>query len=301
MKININFDRLENARKSMGADKATFALKKTNDGYERPSFKVELEEKGHVILTAEEVKEHVQFTAGLISAEGEPGTLHIYNPHHAELEDLEMRPAEKPKYHIAPCRTLLYMQDIGRYDRYVFTTKAKLKESNNLFKVVPWDKEKQKRGNEIEAMLLPCKNCLKQLDYRDYDTKNWKERNNFVKNFDLPEFFEYYDYVYISILPKFSHHNFPIGEYSEDWAKISNKKRELDNFICEQCRIDCSKDTGLVHVHHKDGNIGNNKPSNLSTLCLYCHSEQPFHNSLKKLNPKNYEKIINLRDKQLCV
>ena len=45
----------------------------------------------------------------------------------------------------------------------------------------------------------------------------------------------------------------------------------------------CLKDNkGFLHVHHKDGIKGNNKPSNLEVLCMLCHREKPFHQ-------KNYQ------------
>ena len=50
-------------------------------------------------------------------------------------------------------------------------------------------------------------------------------------------------------------------------------------------------------MHHRDGNRGSNKPSNLEVLCSLCHREKPFHQNMhiKKLE---IEKIHLLRREQ---
>jgi 5-methylcytosine-specific restriction endonuclease McrA len=40
---------------------------------------------------------------------------------------------------------------------------------------------------------------------------------------------------------------------------------------CERCGT-----TDRLHVHHRDGNITNNDPANLETLCVLCHNRHHF-------------------------
>jgi hypothetical protein len=45
------------------------------------------------------------------------------------------------------------------------------------------------------------------------------------------------------------------------------RSRKLRGSSCEACGY-----TLDLHAHHKDGNIANNAPENIQTLCTYCHN-----------------------------
>lgn len=49
-------------------------------------------------------------------------------------------------------------------------------------------------------------------------------------------------------------------------AQHHQRARQFKGEMCEECRT-----TERLHVHHMDGNITNNDPSNLKTLCASCH------------------------------
>jgi len=67
------------------------------------------------------------------------------------------------------------------------------------------------------------------------------------------------------------------GQYTKNWELVSWRFRESKGFICESCRVDLSKHSGLLHVHHMDHNKGNNDLGNLIALCELCHCERHFH------------------------
>ena len=51
----------------------------------------------------------------------------------------------------------------------------------------------------------------------------------------------------------------------------------------------------LLHVHHRDGNRGNNQRNNLQILCIDCHSRQPGHSRLGP-SPQQRRRLDSLRD-----
>ncbi len=65
--------------------------------------------------------------------------------------------------------------------------------------------------------------------------------------------------------------------YPKDWGKISAKFRELHNYTCKECGVDCSEHHFLIDVHHIDSDKSNCDYSNLQCLCKYHHSKQPQH------------------------
>ena len=62
--------------------------------------------------------------------------------------------------------------------------------------------------------------------------------------------------------------------YVKEWPKISEAKRELENYTCEQCGYQANNafDRRFIQVHHIDGNKLNNKKENLKCLCIRCHA-----------------------------
>ena len=61
------------------------------------------------------------------------------------------------------------------------------------------------------------------------------------------------------------------------WEKLSRWYRKERNWTCEECEVDLSQDTRLLHTHHILGR-GFNSPQHLKALCIACHSEVQGHN-----------------------
>lgn len=184
------------------------------------------------------------------------------------------------KFHVAYCNTLDNMQQQGKYDKYVVSTR-----SDGLFLLRLSDGH---RGSEVTTTqeLKVCINCLKRLNYKNYNNVSYSEQRQIYNDFSLEEFFSVKDgnYRFLGILPKKTDKNAPINDYTDDWTEVSNKYRQLVNWRCEACGKDCSKNHGDLHVHHKDGIKSNNQVYNLEALCTECHAKE--HPHMRGLNRK---------------
>lgn len=180
------------------------------------------------------------------------------------------------RYHLSDCSTLQSKRRSGRFNsRYVVTIRKDGKFLVNIKTERGWDK------NILKEMLL-CKNCwsiLLSSGYNNiYKNKDWNK-------FDIKHYFEKYDSK-INSLPVHSEKTMPINEYSNNQSNLSLIYRKNRNYKCENCRVDFSSDTKLLHLHHIDGDKSNNVSSNLIALCIVCHSKQPDHSHLS--SDKNY-------------
>ena len=135
------------------------------------------------------------------------------------------------------------------------------------------------------SKLLPCKLCVKALDYENYTNLPAKAQNDLIENFPIEELLETFKPIF-RCLPLYSSTSIPSANYSKDWSKISIKTREAAHWSCECCRVQLKQKIGkgLLHVHHKDRIRGNNRPSNLKVLCAECHKKQPFHEHMNLPN-----------------
>ena len=62
--------------------------------------------------------------------------------------------------------------------------------------------------------------------------------------------------------------------YHLEWETISRYLRELFNYHCARCGLDCrnaNSANSVLQVHHIDENPGNNDIDNLIPLCASCH------------------------------
>lgn len=275
MKLNIDFSGLERARQSIGAP---LGAKRE---FQRPekelsSIEVAFIESGFVLLSADDLKDNLVFVSGIPSIENQPVTLHIYQPH-SDADELQSEPcADGPRYHFYDCSKLEEMRRGGRFNRYVATARTK-----GSFAVQPKNKFTKKWEDEIEAKLLPCRHCLSALDYNNYQTLSNQSRTELVESFPIEEMLESLKPIF-RCLPLYSSSSMPAADYSSDWAKISLQTRGSSNWLCNCCGVKLEQKTGkgLLHVHHKDGIRGNNRPSNLRVLCAECHKNQPFHDHM---------------------
>ena len=290
MKFDVSFAGLENALRSIGGQKAEIGSLRDTKIFANP-IELKIIEQGSVVLSGEELVNQLSTVAGLLSIGETQITLHIYDPFEDE-ETLSLIPAPKPRYHLTECKTLKFMYESGRKNRYVSS-----RVENGHFKVRPYDKETRIRGDEMMASLHPCHYCLMELNHDGFaQLKSRNDRENAKINFSLSQFFEDYKSVF-RCLPLYTPETFPMGNYTNDWARISRETRKLANWICACCGVNCTENTGLLHVHHMDGNRGNNKPSNLEVLCVACHKAQPLHGKMQ-YKPAEKLKLENLRTSQ---
>jgi hypothetical protein len=213
---------------------------------------------------------------GVLERKSEQITLHILEPYFKDKESLEQIPALDPKFHVSPdCTTLEHMLNIGRYDRYVPSERH-----DGYFPVRPYDRVTDTRGEEMSAVLLPCMHCLREINYKGFNSKSPVGKKSVVEKFNIEEFFDEYKPIF-RCRPLYTSDTLPHGGYTSDWADISSKHRALHDWTCSCCGVNCGETRGLLHVHHRDGNRGNNRPYNLIVLCLPCHKSQPLHGRMR--------------------
>lgn len=218
----------------------------------------------------------------LLTYKGEQIVLYIKDTRSSRWV-LENQPEKSRRFHIAECGTLEAMRQAGRFERFVGYNKM-----NGMFKVDWFDEETGEKG-ETEAALKVCKNCLKTLDYRGYASQSGalllptKHRQSKAENwatFSMSEFFMDYSTFFTS-KPSRTDETAQIDRYVQEWAKISEIRREQANWTCEACNVNLQTAPNLLHVHHRNGVKTDNGRRNLQVLCGQCHSEQPMHQHMK--------------------
>ena len=180
------------------------------------------------------------------------------------------------KFHVADCDTLQNMRQSGRSERYVVATRT-----DGMF-IVNTFEEDRVIERDAEHRLFVCRNCLKRLNYKNYDTARYIERTRICESFDLREFFEVYP-SQIKREPTHTDTTAPLNHYTEDWPQVSLRHREQKDWRCERCCIDfgAPERRQLLHVHHINGIRHDNSAGNLRVLCIDCHSEEPLHRHMR--------------------
>lgn len=162
------------------------------------------------------------------------------------------------RYHLCNCGTLQKMTNIGREHRYLATQR-----SDGLFEAHDLTVDPISSG--LVRMKL-CQNCIQIL----------KQKGMYSQPFSLKEYYKKYD----SYTPKTIRKVEEVRKkqtYSPNQKEISKEYRKANNYKCQICSVDCTQLTGLLHLHHVDGNPSNNDRFNLKVLCVDCHSKQPLH------------------------
>jgi len=148
--------------------------------------------------------------------------------------------------------------------------------------------------------LLPCQKCLSlSKESEGYSLSFWASLGETVEESNS----KFIPMVSNSVLfnnnsscwtkeSKLLEHE--IGGYVRDWPSISYMFRKSNEWKCESCMIDLSSHRNLLHAHHVDRNKNNNDYSNLRSLCVSCHSDQPFHDRMKS-SPKFESKILKCK------
>lgn len=177
------------------------------------------------------------------------------------------------RYHLCNCGALQSMKNIGREHRYLTTQR-----SDGLFEAHDLTTQPVKKG--LVKMQL-CQFCIQIL----------REKGIYSTPFNLENYYEIND----SYTPKTIRTIEEVREtqtYSPNQKQISQEYRKVNNFLCQICSVNCSESTGLLHLHHEDGNPANNDRLNLKVLCVACHSEQPRHGHMLA-NPR-FKRQINI-------
>ena len=198
------------------------------------------------------------------------------------IVDISSRPENwgNPKIHIHNCKTIKKMKEMGRVYRY----KASGRKDGQFFLI----KEDKKWRESLEI----CSHCLKIFNHAF-------ELNKTKATFSIRE---YLDKDFLdSSLPETEWDICAVPDrYTGCWPEISKRRKIQENYTCEKCGIDLSKqeDKKFLHTHHTDGNKANNIKENLKVLCIKCHAMEPGHSHIKS-SPQYKEFIRKKKEEEL--
>lgn len=261
MKIGLNFEKLSRLREDIGAELNRFDF----SARALPEFEaIAIRLKQGIEIQIDEV----EFRSGLLAYKGQQ--IVIYIKDHTRRHQVLENAAKGNKFHVRDCEVIQDMKKKKRYARYVATSRT----DGNFF--IDYAAEYGAPVEEKETKLLPCRVCLRELNYGGY--KEGGHRNSIVSNFRIEDFFGLYS-TFFQQRPTKTDQNSNLTKYAEDWANISKRFRGSKNWICEECRVNCSdpEKRKYLHAHHINGDVTNNNFNNLKALCALCHSKQPSH------------------------
>ena len=286
MKIEVEFAELKALVKKMGAKPVNWDSEAQKAP--PPDFAKRLEEG----IDLKKLDDVVPAENGLLTYKDEQVLLYIKDHGHMDRDKLLNSPKDARRFHVADCVTLDDMRQKKKFDRYVVTTRK-----DGSFEVDYFD-DVQKKTVSIESKLRACMNCLKMINYQEYEKAPKKQQRKIWNAFDLREFFKIYA-TFFRNRPPYTDKTFPSGIYEPDWPEISKKYRDAADWKCQntQCGVDLSAHKRLLDVHHISGNKRDNYSGNLKVLCKECHRNQPFH-SHYKVRDADLKLIGRVRRKQ---
>lgn len=176
------------------------------------------------------------------------------------------------RYHLCNCGALQSMKNIGREHRYLTTQR-----NDGLFEAHDLTAHPVRKG--LVRMEL-CQFCIQIL----------RQKRIYFAPFTLKEYYKKHDSYTPRTIKKIEEVR-ETQTYSPNQNQISQEYRKANNFVCQICSVDCKESTGLVHLHHEDGNPSNNDRFNLKVLCVDCHSKQPRHQHM--LGNPQFKRQIN--------
>ena len=63
------------------------------------------------------------------------------------------------------------------------------------------------------------------------------------------------------------------------------------NYRCEECKVDLHEHKNLCVTHHINGCHFDVRPENMKVLCVYCHSQKPYHKQATTQELSSLEKL----------
>ena len=265
MELKLDFPGLDAALKAMGATEGR--LRSTHQLDPLDPTEIEILESEGIDVSIEEVD---QIGPGILSYRGRQILLYIQD-HRSSINRTLQDGSTGNKFHVADCSVLQGMRKQGRFERYVVTNRL-----DGKF-YITGQSSYWNGPNEGEAELRVCQVCLKHLNYKGVRQTGlaWKESSHF----SITEFFERYG-SFFPFKPKRNAGSSDLDRYAPNWSEISERERAKVGYVCQDCHVDLNQLRRLLHVHHIDGNKGNNDPINLRVLCAACHKNQPLHGAL---------------------
>jgi len=275
MRLAIEFPELGRVVSRMGARRSSWRL---DPGSLNPREELRAELKiGKEIPLSEVEPAH----GDLLTYKGEQVVLYIKDTR-LDRNTLLYDITNSRRFHVADCKTLDRMRREGRFERYVVTTRKDgeflVCATNRITGAV----------EELEAPLAVCKNCLTAIDWKGYNERGWIEKEELWRVFSLEDFFVEFSAFFLE-KPTNTDVTAPKGGYAPEWSRISERLRREARWRCAKCGVDLSQYRRLLHCHHKNGVVSDNRRDNIEVLCILCHAEEPSHNQLK---PRAQDRVL---------
>lgn len=281
IELKVDFSALRAAVHRMNADSIVVGpvIDRGEDEWSAPEW----ERIDDQLLDGVEVDlDEVTHSNGLLELKGRQVMLYI--PDHGGRVGTALQNGEMGKrIHVAWCRTLKEMEERGRYERYVVTTRT-----GPEFPISGRDET----GGVVEgdARLMVCKNCLKFLRYRGYTGGSGPIWRGFI----LADFYDEYSTFFPRMPTRWAGTR---DGYADNWEQVSREHREGSSWTCEECHVQLDDARDLLHVHHRNGVKSDNSKSNLKSVCLLCHKREPQHGHMR-IKLGDYKRIQRRRRRQ---
>lgn len=194
--------------------------------------------------------------------------------------------SDLPRYHVLQCKTIQGKKGDGTFDRYVVNA-----EPNGRFKIKSITNN---RASERFEELRVCQNCLSEVRFWGFHTNmsaSVKER--IVSAFKPKDFFDAYPMSLFEELPVYDVESYPTNVYPPDFPQITERLKRIRNFACEECN-DWLKETrfrNFLHVHHRNAQKFDSRPTNLEVLCYECHARKPGHSHMNTVKLLEYRSL----------
>jgi len=260
MKLNINFDLLDNAITKMGAEPIVFTPKNTPIG----DIGIELGSTSGKKIDINDIEVNLD-GGGIFEYQGRQVLLFIPNQFN-RLDEILSNPMIGNRFHVSDCNKIQEMKQRNKYNKYSVT--------NNLsgkFEIYNYQNPEQKEVSKLHI----CKYCLEKLNYKNYKNEKYNKKQEIFENFDIGEFFERYSTLF-EYLPNINKKK-GASTYTDNWETLSRDYRASKNYICETCDTSFIKDKYLLHTHHINGIKDDNNQNNLKAVCIDCHRKEPNH------------------------
>lgn len=284
MKLSVNFDLLKKAAKQMGAEPIHFDI---SSKFEHAKIDDILGSTTGQQIDLKDPGLNLDGAGGLLSYQGRQVLLFLPK----QFNDITLVKSDYTKgnkFHISDCSTLQQQIKRGTFKNYSATNNL-----HNKFRVYGFDHNNER--DEFDTQLNVCQNCLKKLNYKNFNHENWNNKRDIVKNFQIDEFLETYSTLF-EYLPDV-YESTSNKEYTNDWNTISKNYRESKKYICETCDTSFIEYKNLLHTHHINGIKSDNNINNLKAVCVDCHRKEINHKHVM-MTYEQLQHIHILRKKQ---